>query len=156
MRPLHNQEVQENVIKRLANGETQTAVAHSLGVSQAAISKFASNPEVRELIRAEALKLVGNLPTATDNIRHLIENMQGSNDPKMKELGYKASLKVLETAGIIPGQSSSYVFNTFIDNRQELSPIVRELLARHMQFPDDPIEAEFEKVGTEELEEDEE
>jgi len=153
MRPLESPEVQDNIIKRLANGETQTAVAHSLGVSQAAISKFASNPEVRELIRAEALKLIGNLPVATDNIRHLIENMQGSNDPKMKELGYKASLKVLETAGIIPGQSSSYVFNTFIDNRQELSPVVLELLQRHNVFPDDPIEAEFEKMRAEELEE---
>ncbi len=155
MKPLENPEVQENVINRLANGETQTAIANSLGVSQAAISKFASNPEIRELIRAEAVKLVGNLPVATDNIRHLIENMQGSNDPKMKELGYKASLKVLETAGIIPGQSSSYVFNTFIDNRQELSPVVLELLQRHNVFPDDPIEAEFaEKMRAEELEED--
>jgi predicted transcriptional regulator len=84
MRPLESPEVQDNIIKRLANGETQTAVAHSLGVSQAAISKFASNPEIRELIRAEAVKLIGSLPVATDNIRHLIENMQGSNDPKMK------------------------------------------------------------------------
>jgi len=149
MRPLENPEVQENVINRLAHGETQTAIANSIGVSQPAISKFASTPEIRELIRKEALKLVGNLPAATDNIRYLVEQMQGSDDPKMKELGYKASLKVLETAGIVPGQPSSYVFNTFIDNRTELSPVVEKLLRERLAFSNDSIDAEFEKLITE-------
>jgi len=142
MRTLERPEVQENIVKRLATGEPQTAVAHSWGISQAAVSGFANREDIRELIKTEALSLVQNcLPHAVDNIKFLVESMRETTDPKERELGYKATVKLLEIAGIAPSGQPSVVINTFIDNRTEVSPAVVALIRQHAStFPDDPIE----------------
>ena len=54
--------VKQEVIHKLAVGETQTSIAKQIGVDQSTISRFANKDEAQKLIEEEQLKLVEVLP----------------------------------------------------------------------------------------------
>jgi len=151
MRVLKRPEVRETVIKSLAAGTSQNNIARDLGVSQPAISHFAAREDVRERIKQEASKIIAHLPVATSNLQFLMNNMQSAiTNPKLMELGYRASVKTLEAAGILPTGTPSVIINSF-NNSTEISPAVMRIIEAHAgQFPDDPIEAEYEIMKAQE------
>ncbi len=128
MGKLNAQHIKDDVVKKLAVGETQTSIAEQVGVDQSTISKFASKDEARALIEEEQLKLAEVTPDAVQNVKDLVEEMKDipKDNIKSRELSYKASKDVLKATNIFP--SPQFAHNIYNDNRiqtqNNISPIV--------------------------------
>jgi len=132
-------ETKKSVVQMLAMGSSQTEVARVTNVSESQMSKFVNREDIKQLISNESCRLMECLPDATQNLTDMVKGMKklAPNDHKNKELAYRASLKVLETAGITPvaGQVSQ-VTTILQQNNTELSPIIEKLLAMHLRGVD--------------------
>ncbi len=134
--------VKDDVVKKLAVGESQTSIAEQVGVDQSTISRFANKDEAQILIEEEQLKLVEVLPDAVQNVKDLVEEMKDipKDDFKRRELSYKASKDVLKATNIFP--SPQYAHNIYNDNRTQtvVEPKIMKLfssdLANNMQVVD--------------------
>ncbi len=111
--------VKDDVVKKLAVGESQTSIAKQVGVNQSTISRFANKDEAQILIEEEQLKLVEVLPDAVQNVKDLVEEMKDipKDDIKRRELSYKASKDVLKATNVFP--SPQYAHNIYNDNSQQ-------------------------------------
>ncbi len=126
--------VKDDVVKKLAVGESQTSIAEQVGVDQSTISRFAKEDENIRLIEEEREKLVKVLPDAVQNVKDLVTEMPTipKDDTKNRELSYKASKDVLKATNIFP--SPQFAHNIYNDNRQQtqiISPNVMEMFASH-------------------------
>ncbi len=132
MRKLDAQHIKNNVVKKLAVGETQTSIAEQIGVDQSTISKFTSKDDVRTLIEDEQLKLAEVTPDAVQNVKDLVEEMKDipKDNIKSRELSYKASKDVLKATNIFP--SPQFAHNIYNDNRiqtqNNISPSIIKLI----------------------------
>ena len=111
--------VKQDVIHKLAIGESQNSIAKQIGVNQSTVSRFANKDEAQKLIEEEQLKLVEVLPDAVQNVKDLVEEMKGipKGDVKRRELSYKATTDVLKATNVFP--SPQYAHNIFNDNSQQ-------------------------------------
>lgn len=93
-------ENKKSVVHMITSGESQTNVARYLNISESQISRFANREDIKQLIESESYKLMDCLPDAVDNNTLVARGMKSIpvNDHKNRELGYRASMKVLETA----------------------------------------------------------
>ena len=121
--------VKQEVIHKLAVGETQTSIAKQIGVDQSTISRFANKDEAQKLIEEEQLKLVEVLPDAVQNVKDLVKEMKDipKDDVKSRELSYKATTDVLKATNVFP--SPQYAHNIYNDNRQQQTLITSEFQA---------------------------
>ncbi len=122
MGKLNAQHIKNDVVKKLAVGETQTSIAEQIGVDQSTISKFASKDEARALIEEEQLKLAEVTPDAVQNVKDLVEEMKDipKDNIKRRELSYKASKDTLKAVGLFPTQQYAHsLTNIYNDNRQQ-------------------------------------
>lgn len=118
------------------NGATLQEIASKEGVHESTISRKLSKPEVKAYLdRLQSNLIEKTLPIAADNIHHCIESYKTKDqDSQAREHGFKASLKVMESAGLLPGnQQSIYIQQIYNDNRTETPDIVRELFSRVVQ-----------------------
>ncbi len=99
---LESEAVKEQIAKALAGGQTQTVIAQAVGVSQSTISRLANKGDVKTLIERESLKLLEVVPQAVENLKALVNEMPDipKRDIKRRELSFKASKKILESAGL--------------------------------------------------------
>ncbi len=148
-----------DLAQRIVSGNTQTQIAQSLGVTQPAISRLSHNPKIKSLIDQMSNDLIQRkLTTARDNLELLIDqlptrlqaeaitddhgrytntvNYQGQVIPgdvhkQAISQGAKASVKLLESVGILPSQSPSYFFQTLVQqsNTQVVLPGIAALLS---------------------------
>ncbi len=123
--------VKQEVIHKLAVGESQTSIAEQVGVNQSTISRFANKDEAQILIEEEQLKLVEVLPDAVQNVKDLVKEMKDipKDDIKRRELSYKASKDVLKATNVFP--SPQYAHNIYNDNSQNntvISPAFQQFL----------------------------
>ena len=122
--------VKDDVVKKLAVGESQTSIAKQVGVNQSTISRFANKDEAQILIEEEQLKLVEVLPDAVQNVKDLVKEMKDipKDDIKRRELSYKASKDVLKATNVFP--SPQYAHNINNDNSQQtvISPSYQAFL----------------------------
>ncbi len=133
MGKLDSLHIKDNVVKKLAVGETQTSIAEKIGVNQSTVSRFASKDEVIKLIEEEQLKLAEVTPDAVQNVKDLVEEMKDipKDDIKRRELSYKASKDTLKAVGLFPTPQYAHILtNIFNDNRQQtvISPAFMEYL----------------------------
>jgi transposase-like protein len=86
---LESEEVKEAIAKALTAGESQTAIARTLGVSQSTISRLANKGDVKALIERESLRLLEAVPQAVENLKALVNEMPNipPDQFKRKELG---------------------------------------------------------------------
>ncbi|MBU1209262.1 MAG: helix-turn-helix domain-containing protein [Proteobacteria bacterium] len=141
---LENEEAKETIAKAIAGGESQTAIAQTLGVSQSTISRLAKREDVKALIDAESLNLLGVLPDAVENVKELVREMKNipEKETKRRELSYKASHDVLKAAGLMPTPVQSQVIqNIYNDNRIHVHPVIEALLKQH----GDTFDADFDE-----------
>lgn len=129
-------QVKEDVIRRLAAGESQTSIAGSIGVDKSQICRFANREDIRAFIEQEQMKLVEAVPDAVENVKGLVREMKKipKKEVKRRELSYKASVDTLKAVGIMPSPVQSQVMvNIF--NRQTLAlpPFVQEILEEHIR-----------------------
>jgi hypothetical protein len=142
MSKLNELSVKNEVINKLAIGETQTNIAKQVGVDRSQISRFAKDDEIRQQIEEEREKLVKVLPDAVENVKTLVEEMKTlpMEDTKNRELSYKASKDVLKATNIFP--SPQYAHNIYNDNRTQtvVEPKIMKLfstdLANKMGYVD--------------------
>ena len=141
------------VIRDLASGRPQAEIAREVGIDPASVCRFANQADVKEAVKKEAMRLLEALPDAVQNVKDLIQGMKTlpKGDYKNRELSYKASIKVLEAAGIVNTQAQNQVLiNIFNNNQTVLNPAIHTLLTELLigGFPEDPIE--YEQAGNNE------
>ncbi len=130
----------------MATGESQGSIARDLGMCHTTISRFSRKEDVQKLIEEETHNLLEVVPDAVENIKALVREMKSipKTDHKRRELSYKASQKVLESAGIMNTPSASQTVVNIV-NRQEnlIPPIITELARKHFGgIIDIPTEAD--------------
>jgi hypothetical protein len=134
----------KKVVKDLASGRPQAEIAREVGINRASVCRFVKREDVKKEMEKEALRLLEALPDAVQNIKDLVWGMKSlpDGDHKNRELGYRASLKVLETAGIANTQVQNQIMvNIFNNNKTLISPLLITILDKHLtNFPDDPID----------------
>ena len=141
-RILETEEAKMAVAKAMAGGESQTAIARAAGVSQSTISRLANTEDLKALIDAESLNLLGVLPDAVENVKELVREMKNipEKETKKRELSYKASHDVLKAAGLMPTPVQSQIIqNIYNDNRIQIHPVIGALLKQH----GDTFDADF-------------
>ena len=129
---LESQEAKEAVAKSLVGGQSQTVIAQTLGVSQSTISRLLKKEDVQGFIKEWSLKLLEAVPQSVENLKDLVNEMPGipKGDIKRRELSYKASKKVLESAGLLNTPSPSPTFvNIFNQTTNIISPVMEKILA---------------------------
>ena len=139
--------VKQEVAKRLATGESQSSIARDYKMNHTSVSRFAQRDDVQKLIREETLKLLDVIPEAVENIKTIVREMKTTSrsDYKNRELSYKASQKVLESAGIMNTPvASQTVVNIIKHEEHYLSPAVEALLTKHLGLTEDETTREVE------------
>jgi len=129
--------VKKEKAKRLATGESQSSIAKDMDVNHSTISRFSRKEDVQKLIEEETLKLLEVIPDAIVNMKTLVKDMNRTpkKDHKNRELSFKASLKVLESAGIMNSPTQSQVVvNVLRTEKQILTPFVSDLIDRHLRL----------------------
>ncbi len=114
--------IKDNVVKKLAVGETKARIAEQVGVDQSTISRFVNKDEIKSRLEEEQLKLAGVAPDAVQNVKDLVKEMPTipKDDIKRRELSYKASKDTLKAVGLFPTpQYAHSLTNIFNDNRQQ-------------------------------------
>jgi len=133
---LDNPHIKQEVIQRLAIGESQGSIAKDVGLHQSQISRFVNRDDVKPFIEKEQLRLLEALPDAVDNVKGLVREMPKipKKDTKRRELSYKASLDVMKSAGIMPTpEKSQAIINIFQQTNIIPSPLVQAILEEHMR-----------------------
>ena len=146
-RILETEEAKMAIAKAMAGGENQTAIARAAGVSQSTISRLANREDVKALIDAESLNLLGVLPDAVENVKELVREMKNipEKETKRRELSYKASHDVLKAAGLMPTPVQSKIIqNIYNDNRIQIHPVIEALLKQHGDIFDADFDTETE------------
>ncbi len=122
MGKLDSLHIKDNVVKKLAVGETKARIAEQVGVDQSTISRFVNKDEIKSRLEEEQLKLAGVAPDAVQNVKDLVKEMPTipKDDIKRRELSYKASKDTLKAVGLFPTpQYAHSLTNIFNDNRQQ-------------------------------------
>ncbi len=139
MSKLNELSVKKEVIHQLAIGKTQTDIAKQVGVSQQAISQFASEDENIKLIEEAQKKFVKIVPKAVQNLENLVEEMPtlAKDDIGNRKLSYDASKDVLKATNILP--SPQYAQNIYNDNRRQevISPSYQAFIDFQASHPID-------------------
>lgn len=118
------------------NGATLQEIASKEGVHESTISRKLSRPEVKAYLESIHQRIITEgISKATENLIHAVNSYKSKNaDHQLKEHGFKASIKLMEASGLLPGQQTNvYVQQIYNDNRTETPDIVRELFTRVMQ-----------------------
>ncbi|MHC4270502.1 MAG: hypothetical protein ACYSWS_12170 [Planctomycetota bacterium] len=131
MSKLNELPVKQEVIHKLAIGESQSSIANQIGVYQSTVSRFANKDEAQKLIEEEKLKLAEMIPDAVQNVKDLVEEMKDipKDDIKRRELAYKATTDVLKATNVFP--SPQYAHNIYNDNSQHntvITPAFQQFL----------------------------
>ena len=114
-------------------GATLQEISSVRGLHESTISKKLSKPEVKAYLDKLQSELIAKtLPQAVDNIHQAIEGYKTAPDESKKcEHGFKASLRLMESAGLLTSnQQSIYIQQIYNDNRTEMPDIVKELFSR--------------------------
>ena len=127
---LDRPQVKQQVVKRLALGESKGSIAREVGLHPSQVSRFAKRGDIQALIEQEAFNLLEALPDAVDNVKELVKEMSTipKNETKRRELAYKASVRVLESAGILNTTAPSHtVVNIVNRTTTMISPTIQRL-----------------------------
>lgn len=137
-----------NIAKERAAGLKKSEICRNHGLSRHGLDDILNRPDVKKMIETELVLLAQTLPAARDNYDKWIRNAHQYQNPTDKEIGFKATTKVLEQFGVLSDRPSVVVNNIINAEVQVVPPIVRKMLDNFLvglkQF--DAIDAEFEEV----------
>lgn len=134
--------IKKRVVRELAAGESQQAIAERNGVTQPTLCKFANKAEIKTMVEAEQRRLAECVPDAVQNFIEIVREMPEipKEEVRRRELSLDASKDVLKSFGLLPSPVQSQI-NIYQDNRtQILSPQIAELLSRLFQ-PGEAVDA---------------
>ena len=122
------------VATRLAEGVPQREIAAEAGVSQQYVSCLKRRDDIKVIIEKAHEKLIkSSLGASVENIDHVVKNYRTTTDEAEKEHGFKASVKVLEAAGLLSSHSQSVVHQTYINQQTNVTnPVIDALISKHL------------------------
>jgi len=150
-----NGRMKKNVIQSLACGESQREISKKIGVTQAAISKFANKEGIKPLVEKEIEKLYEILPDIVEQLKRDIATADRiskaiagdlpeeetreltdrfgciSGALRFKESIYKQKSDVLKALGVYPSQAPSIAIQNIYQqetNEIFLEPVVQKVL----------------------------
>lgn len=126
-----------------AEGATLQTIANQEGKDISTISRRLNKAEVQEHIQRIKDELVNrSLVKSADNINHAIQSYTDKDsDAQLRDHGFKASQRVLESVGILP----SHAPTINIAGDVQVTPIIAQIIqqfGRSLASSDDVIEAE--------------
>lgn len=128
-----------------AAGQSRRDVAGRLGVGKSSVQRATQSArEIIEAIRDDLIHTTAK--TAADNIRHAIKAYKDkASDSQLRDHGYKASQKLLETIGILPSHTPSVLIQQVIQGDQiqitpELAQSIRDGWAAQARDVDNPVD----------------
>jgi hypothetical protein len=120
------------VAKLKAIGQSDREIAETVGKSQGRVYQIRQREDIKLLIEEEQTRLASLVPKAVDNFKSYIENAVTSKDKTDKEIGFRATQKLLESTGILNNQPSHLVQILYNDNKTIISPIIEKLMGNFM------------------------
>ena len=121
------------IVDERVNGATLQEISTPRGIHESTVSKRLSRPEVKaHLERLQSSLIEKTLHLAVDNIHQVVDGYRTAPDESKKcEHGFKASIRLMESAGLLTSQQQSiYIQQIYNDNRTEIPDIVKELFQR--------------------------
>jgi predicted transcriptional regulator len=143
----------QDIVLLASTGCSQEEIAATMGVSQSTVSRRLQSEELKALIEKVQFELMEETATvAKDNLVHAIKSYKTSKeDPQLREHGFKATQRVLESMGILPTHTQSvFIQQIFNDNRTQIAPVIRQVLDAINTRDDDAgnmLEAEIVEGG---------
>jgi hypothetical protein len=122
------------IAQRVLEGKTQREIGQEFDISQPSVSLIKNRPDMKEIINRGHERLIrSSLTYAVDNMDYLVQGYKKTKDKQEKDHGYKATEKVLESAGLLSSHAQSYVHQTYINQQTNVTnPIIDELISKHL------------------------
>jgi hypothetical protein len=131
-------EKQDEVLTRLALGETQTSIAATTGVSRSSVINMSRKHA--DTIKELHNELLDALPSAVGTVKEMVSNysdpqkrMRMSSEEKKYAFGF--TMELLKSTGMLGGAPPAVlVQNFFQDNKTVIiDPTVRDVLGRYVE-----------------------
>jgi hypothetical protein len=127
-----------------ANGATTRTIEAQVGYDHTTVSRALHTPPAKAIIEAIQARIINEAITqGADNIIHAVTsyksippNGEGA-DPQLREHGYKASMELLRSIGILPSHSTS-VFIQQIFQGSRVPQVIVDILAHITRRDGDP------------------
>jgi hypothetical protein len=125
-----------NIAKLRAAGVTQAKIAEHTGLSLPGVRYVLAKEQVQAMIEQEQSRLAALMPSAMDNY-----------EKTDKEIAYRATTKVLESHGLLPG-NQSVVIQQFNTKNTIISPVLERVLEEYGKKlrPPEIIDVDFEEI----------
>jgi hypothetical protein len=121
------------VAKLKAIGESDREIAEKVGKSHGRVYQIRQRDDIKAMIEEEQTRLASLVPRAVDNFKSYIDNATLSDDKTDKEMGFRATQKLLESTGILNNQPSHLVQILYNDNKTIISPVIEALMGNFME-----------------------
>ncbi len=142
-------------------GKSPQAIANGLGIPREDVATALRTKPVKALMKELKDRLIyTSLPKAVSNVEEVIQDFSNpveldidlkprSDSLQKKDMGFKASMKLMESAGLITS-SQAPVYITNINNSVNITPIINNLLDNELKSVMKPaIDASFETLAEE-------
>ncbi len=133
-----------------ARGMSYREIGGEVSLGKSRVAAICKRDDVRTVIEQEQKRLVSLVPSAVDNYKSWIGQGSITRDKDLRDISFKASTKVLESAGLLAGNASIMIQNVYNDNKQIISPVIMQLLgefSKKLSDFDDVVDAEYEEAG---------
>jgi hypothetical protein len=131
---LDRPDYKEQVVQGLVAGKSRAEIGRAVGISRSQVSRFANRQDIQKECEAQYERLMESVEDAVKNLAREVKGMKEipKEDTKNRELAYKASLKVLESAGILPSGTQSPVMVNIINGgkSRQIPPEIAEFLQK--------------------------
>jgi hypothetical protein len=125
--------IKGKIVKELAVGKSQNAIAQEIGMNQSNVCRFANRDDIKSLVEEEQKRLLKMTPDAVQVYIDLITEDIDKGDIKRRELQLKVCRDVLKSGGILPTPvNSQTLINIHDENKPILHPIVMEIISKHI------------------------
>ena len=101
-------------------------------LSVSGIKKVLTRSEVKDIIDREKSRLTNLIPEAITNFEYWVRNAKMFDDKTDREIGYRTTLKVLESHALVSGAPSESIKVTINQSEVILSPVIEKMLAGFM------------------------
>ena len=121
------------IAEQRITGETLENIGKQNGLPLTTTHRKLSKPEVRAYLQKLQDALINKtLAKAVGNIHNVVSNyLKAPDDSRKCDHGFRASLRLMESAGLLPGQAQSiYIQQIYNDNRTEMPESIRALFAQ--------------------------
>lgn len=115
-----------------------------------------SRQDIKELIDKEKSRLADLIPEAVNNFDYWVKNARMFHDKVDKDIGYKATTKILESHALVSGAPSESIRVTINQSEVILSPVIEKMLAGFMDnfskavpIEPKPIDVDYEIISEE-------